>query len=84
MDRDGLYDASSDVLDFGDVPKPRAVRGDVRPVALVGRMCSIKPGNIFAMMEVMAKGFRPKGKFSSRIWGNGLVLFSFEIPEDRE
>ncbi|KAL8503916.1 hypothetical protein ACS0TY_022587 [Phlomoides rotata] len=84
MDRDGIHDVSTDVLDLGDVPKPIAVRGDVHPVALVERLCSTKSGNIFALMEVMAKGFHPKGKLSSRDWGNGLVLFSFEIPDDRE
>ncbi|KAL8514137.1 hypothetical protein ACS0TY_013313 [Phlomoides rotata] len=36
------------------------------------------------MMDVMTKGFRPKGKLTSRDWGNGLLLFSFELSEDRD
>lgn len=32
----------------------------------------------------MIKAFRPKGKLTSREWGNGLLLFSFELAEDRE
>ncbi|KAL8540812.1 hypothetical protein ACS0TY_002144 [Phlomoides rotata] len=84
MDRDRQHDALSDVLDLGDIPNPRAVRGVVRSVALVGRLCLVKSVNVFALMEVMNKGFRPKGKLSSRDWGNGLVLFTFELLEDME
>ncbi|KAL8510505.1 hypothetical protein ACS0TY_017356 [Phlomoides rotata] len=84
MDEGGSLDTGTDVLDLGDGLNLRAVRSEVRPVALVGRLCSAKSINLFAMMEVMNKGFRPKGRLSSREWGNGMVLFSFELPEDRE
>lgn len=66
-----------DVLDLGSGP------ATTRPVCLVGKLCSQKVVNVFALMEVMKKAFRSKGKLSVRDWGSGLLIFTFELEEDR-
>lgn len=40
--------------------------------------------NLFALIEVMTKAFRPKKKLTVRDWGNGLIMFSFECDDDRQ
>ncbi|KAL8498575.1 hypothetical protein ACS0TY_021781 [Phlomoides rotata] len=72
------------VLDLGDegLVENRCVRS--RPVCLVGKLCSTKQFNTYALIEVMRKTFKPKGRLSARDWGNGLIVFSFELSGDWE
>ncbi|KAL8520151.1 hypothetical protein ACS0TY_010899 [Phlomoides rotata] len=34
-------------------------------------------------MDVMIKSFKAKGKLTAWDWGNGLLVFSFELEEDK-
>ncbi|KAL8456616.1 hypothetical protein ACS0TY_034736 [Phlomoides rotata] len=76
-------DEEEDVLELGDggTTIPVKVRSD--PVCLVGKLCTDKTVNSFALSEVMIKAFRSKGKLNARDWGHGLWIFSFELEEDR-
>lgn len=50
----------------------------------MGKVYSERLANTYALIDVMKKAFRSKGKLSARDWGGGLVFFSFERAEDRE
>ncbi|KAL8475064.1 hypothetical protein ACS0TY_031473 [Phlomoides rotata] len=54
------------------------------PVCLIGKLISEKPPNTYALINVMIKSFKAKGKLTARDWGNGLLIFSFELDEDRK
>ncbi|KAL8534179.1 hypothetical protein ACS0TY_010255 [Phlomoides rotata] len=53
-----------------------------KSICLVGRPCSGKSINVFALMEVMTRAFRPKGKLTTRDWGNGMIIFFFDSFSD--
>ncbi|KAL8469470.1 hypothetical protein ACS0TY_032350 [Phlomoides rotata] len=65
------------VLDAG-------VDRQLAPICLVGRLCTGKSFNAFALIDVLKKGFRPKGKLTARDWGKGTWIFSFEREDDRK
>ncbi|KAL8539523.1 hypothetical protein ACS0TY_001218 [Phlomoides rotata] len=73
-------DVEDEVLDIGLDIHVAAVRR----AFLVGRLCADKSPNVFALMEVMTKAFRPKGKLSAREWGEGMIMFSFDRVDDRD
>ncbi|KAL8489122.1 hypothetical protein ACS0TY_025139 [Phlomoides rotata] len=73
-----------EVLDLGGLAEVGQRGIDDRPVYLVGRLCCDKSVNLFALMEVMKKAFRTKGKMTVRDWGGGLLVFSFESRTDRD
>ncbi|KAL8534091.1 hypothetical protein ACS0TY_010200 [Phlomoides rotata] len=56
----------------------------VRPVCLADRLLTENYYNTFALMDIMKKVFKPKGKLTIRDWGDGLIIFSFEDSIDRE
>ncbi|KAL8530532.1 hypothetical protein ACS0TY_007535 [Phlomoides rotata] len=58
----------------------------VRSVCLAGKLFSERSHNFFSIMDVMKKSFKPKGKLTTRdwIWGDGLIIFSFGDPADRD
>ncbi|KAL8524703.1 hypothetical protein ACS0TY_014347 [Phlomoides rotata] len=71
------------VLDLGGEDRNQASRRLPSPVCLVGRVFSDKPVNSFALMDVMIKAFRVNGSLTVRDWGNGLLIFMFDLEEDR-
>lgn len=73
-----------EILDLDTVKVIQSQHEAVKPACLIGKLCSHKPVNIFALMDVLKKAFRSKGKLSARDWGNGLIIFTFENGEDRE
>ncbi|KAL8527962.1 hypothetical protein ACS0TY_005684 [Phlomoides rotata] len=73
-----------EVLDLGGGGFDQTRRGFLEPVCLVGKLISGKSVNSYALTEVMIKAFRAKGKLNARDWGNGMLIFSFELGEDRE
>ncbi|KAL8462078.1 hypothetical protein ACS0TY_033235 [Phlomoides rotata] len=77
-----MGDMDDDVLDMGSSAGIGSV-GPIAPICLVGKLLTEKNINQFALLDVMSKTFRPKGKLTARAWGKGLVLFSFEHSEDR-
>ncbi|KAL8475131.1 hypothetical protein ACS0TY_031526 [Phlomoides rotata] len=83
MSRGVLGDEEDDVLELenGEVNIPARLRSE--PVCLVGKVFSDKMINSFALIEVMIKVFRAKGKLTVHVWGHGLLIFSFELEEDR-
>lgn len=48
---------------------------------LVGKLCSQKARNV---LKVMKKAGRTKGKLKIRDWGTEMMIFMFELLEDRE
>lgn len=75
-----MYDIL-DLRDCGITPLKSRTRA---PICLVGKLCAAKSHNIFALIDVMIKAFRPKGKLTGHDWGNGMVIFSFEKENDRQ
>ncbi|KAL8493016.1 hypothetical protein ACS0TY_024286 [Phlomoides rotata] len=73
-----------DVLDLGGIASEIRKTGVARPACLVGQLCCDKKVNSFALLEVMKKAFRSKGKLTVRDWGGGLLVFSFEVEADRD
>lgn len=51
---------------------------------LVGQICAKKVMNIYALMEVMTKSFKAKGKLTARECRKGMIIFSFERKDDQE
>ncbi|KAL8505826.1 hypothetical protein ACS0TY_016886 [Phlomoides rotata] len=72
------------ILDLGDIGLADRRRHVPTSVCLVGKICSDKSHNVFAVIDVMPKAFRPKGKFTARDWGWGVLIFSFVLREDRD
>ncbi|KAL8457056.1 hypothetical protein ACS0TY_035045 [Phlomoides rotata] len=72
----------AEVLDLGGIASEISREVDAKPVCLVGRLCCDKTVNLFALIEVMKKAFRSKGKMTVRDWGRGLLVFSFELRAD--
>ncbi|KAL8543244.1 hypothetical protein ACS0TY_003962 [Phlomoides rotata] len=68
MLRDGPRVEEEDILDLGEVLGVRVDAGTRSPVCLVGRLFSEKGYNVFALLNVMTKVFRVKGKLSGRDW----------------
>ncbi|KAL8478912.1 hypothetical protein ACS0TY_030703 [Phlomoides rotata] len=66
-----------DVLDLGKGQESgfRSMRW--QPICLMGKLCSKKPANVFAIIDVMTNAFKPKSRLTARDWGNGLIVFSF-------
>ncbi|KAL8529777.1 hypothetical protein ACS0TY_007001 [Phlomoides rotata] len=74
----------TEILDLGNSRADSVRRLCSEPVCLVGKICTDKTVNSFALMEVMIKAIRAKGKLSARDWGHGLLIFLFELMEDRD
>ncbi|KAL8481710.1 hypothetical protein ACS0TY_028015 [Phlomoides rotata] len=53
-------------------------------VCLIGMISIKKSRNVFGVIDVILKAFRLKGKLTARDWGRGMIIFSFELREDRE
>lgn len=77
------HDSDDDVLDLGSVV-PIRNRSRVSSVCLVEKVISDRAINSFVVIDVMTKSFRAKQKSTTREWGNGMILFSFESPADRD
>lgn len=75
-------DEEDDVLDLGCIPTGTANR--LQSACLVGKLIVEKSYNVFALIDVMSKSFKPKGKLQARDWGHGLIMFSFERADDRD
>ncbi|KAL8541281.1 hypothetical protein ACS0TY_002504 [Phlomoides rotata] len=73
-----------EVLELGNGGTGLARRLCAELVCLVGRICTEKSVNSFALMDVLIKAFHAKGKLSARDWGHGLLIFNFELKEDRD
>lgn len=58
--------------------------GGTSSVCLAGKIVSIKSVNIFALIDVMVKAFKSKGKVQAQDWRNGIIMFSFEKKEERD
>lgn len=80
----GGQEAREDVLEL-DLPLGlTGQQGQSGPVTLAGKLITEKNYNVFALIDVMVKAFRPKGRLTARDWGKGLIIFSFESVQDRE
>ncbi|KAL8529621.1 hypothetical protein ACS0TY_006884 [Phlomoides rotata] len=73
-----------EVLDLGNGGIDQTRRMRLEPVCLVGKLCTEKSVNSYTLIEVMIKAFRAKGRLIVRDWGHGLLIFSFELEEDRD
>ncbi|KAL8545966.1 hypothetical protein ACS0TY_005902 [Phlomoides rotata] len=73
-----------EILDLGKVGVIDTRKLKSNPICLVGKVCVEKAINSFALIDVMYKAFRAKGKLTARDWGHGLVIFSFDCEVDRE
>ncbi|KAL8484943.1 hypothetical protein ACS0TY_027302 [Phlomoides rotata] len=86
MSREGVVcspmDVDDEVVDLG-VLDAMTVRQPLSPIYLVGRFCTGKSFNAFALIDILTKAFRPKGKLFARDWGKGVWIFSFERDDDR-
>ncbi|KAL8521325.1 hypothetical protein ACS0TY_011742 [Phlomoides rotata] len=74
-----LEGGEEDVLNLDFALTPTVVR----TICLVGKICAPKAPNVFTLIEVMVKAFKPKGKLTVREWGKMMVMFSFERANDR-
>lgn len=82
MVRGSPLDDDRKVLDLG-VGLNNTVRREVmQSVSLLKKLCIKKNVNVFALMEVI-KVFCTKGILLVRDWGGGLIVFTFELEEDR-
>lgn len=54
------------------------------PFCLVGKLCTKRSFNIYALIDVMIKAFKAKGRVSAREWGNKLLMFPFDNETDRD
>ncbi|KAL8504831.1 hypothetical protein ACS0TY_016135 [Phlomoides rotata] len=79
-----MDDGGDDVLDLGGLLSDERRLMVGRSVCLAGRLFTDKAYNCFALMDVMKKAFKPKGKVTTRDWGAGLIIFSFEREDDRD
>lgn len=84
MTRGDIPWEDGEVLDLGELVDAFAHSMHAKPACLVGKLVHEKPGNVFAIKEVMLKAFRLKGKLAIWDWGNGLLFFSFELADDRK
>ncbi|KAL8498787.1 hypothetical protein ACS0TY_021929 [Phlomoides rotata] len=75
-------EGDEEILDLSEFQDSKLRRGVTVLVCLAGRLCTKRQYNTFALMEVMKKTFRPKGKMTIREWG--LLIFLFDSSEDRE
>ncbi|KAL8462459.1 hypothetical protein ACS0TY_033473 [Phlomoides rotata] len=83
MQRVSHGEEEEDVLELGgESVNSISGRGAI-PVNLVGNLCSEKPKNTYALIDVMIKAFKAKGNLTARDWGNGTLIFSFKLEEDR-
>lgn len=53
-------------LDLGGLGGAVESSGRSAPCCLVGKLITEKSANVFALIDVMKKGFRPKGKLQAR------------------
>ncbi|KAL8502132.1 hypothetical protein ACS0TY_021302 [Phlomoides rotata] len=65
-----VREEEEDVLELGDGGNDIPARVRTDPVCLVGKLCTDKIVNSFALSEVMVKAFRSKGKLNARDWGH--------------
>ncbi|KAL8466365.1 hypothetical protein ACS0TY_035461 [Phlomoides rotata] len=69
-----------DVLDLG------LVEGSTRALGstyyLVGKLCTSKPFNVFALMDVMVKAFKTRNKAVVREWAQNMLIFTFTDARD--
>ncbi|KAL8459359.1 hypothetical protein ACS0TY_036736 [Phlomoides rotata] len=72
-----------EVLELGNGGIDRMRRIGSGPVCLVGKLYTEKSVNSYALIDVMIKAFRAKGRLTARDWGNGQLIFSFDLEEDR-
>ncbi|KAL8522442.1 hypothetical protein ACS0TY_012554 [Phlomoides rotata] len=85
MLRRGVYVEKDEAeLVLGRVTDGGSGRRGAFPVCLVGRLLSDKAANTYALMDVMIKSIKAKGRLTARDWGNRLLVFSFELIEDRK
>ncbi|KAL8470043.1 hypothetical protein ACS0TY_032782 [Phlomoides rotata] len=77
-----LSETDEDTIDLGTQASGES-RGS-GPICLAGRLCTSRPFNVYALIDVMLKGFKAKGKVSAREWDKSLLIFSFSDPDDRE
>lgn len=82
--RSRVEEDMDDVLDLEGIDVGFGQQSRVSPVCLAGKLILEKSHNTFALIDVMLKAFKPKGKLQARDWGNGLVMFSFEMDDDRQ
>ncbi|KAL8544826.1 hypothetical protein ACS0TY_005152 [Phlomoides rotata] len=77
-----VSDPEDEVLDLGfGVGQDN---GPTSPICLVGRLCTEKTFNIYALTDVMLKAFRVKGKVTAREWGKNLLIFTFGESSERD
>ncbi|KAL8537661.1 hypothetical protein ACS0TY_012695 [Phlomoides rotata] len=85
MLRRGVYVEKDETeLVLGRVTYGGSGRRGAFPVCLVGRLLSDKAANTYALVDVMIKSIKAKGRLTARDWGNRLLVFSFELIEDRK
>ncbi|KAL8493783.1 hypothetical protein ACS0TY_024809 [Phlomoides rotata] len=82
INKGALSDNEEDTIDLG-FHDPSENRGG-QPFCLAGRLCTSRPFNVYALIDVMLKGFKVKGKVTAREWGKSLLIFSFSDSGDRE
>lgn len=77
-----MADDEGEIFDLGGPSDTRrATRG---PICLVGKLCTERPFNTYALIDVMVKAFKAKGRVSAREWGNKLLMFTFDDEIDRD
>ncbi|KAL8470906.1 hypothetical protein ACS0TY_033475 [Phlomoides rotata] len=75
-------DPDGEVLDLG--LEAEQDRGNAAPICLVGRLCTGRSFNIYALIDVMLKAFRAQGKVTAREWGKKLLVFTFGVSSERD
>ncbi|KAL8478325.1 hypothetical protein ACS0TY_030295 [Phlomoides rotata] len=61
-------DTEEDTIDLGTQATGENRGGS--PICLVDRLCTNRPFNVYALIDVMLKGFKAKGKVTAREWGS--------------
>lgn len=64
----GNQEDSEEVLDLEGIDVPSESPRRVSTICLAGKLISEKSYNTFAMIDVMVKAFKPKGKLQARDW----------------
>ncbi|KAL8524385.1 hypothetical protein ACS0TY_014100 [Phlomoides rotata] len=54
------------------------------PICLGGHLCTDKPFNVYALIDVMLKAFMVKAKVIAREWGQKILIFIFGNLDDRD
>ncbi|KAL8481739.1 hypothetical protein ACS0TY_028039 [Phlomoides rotata] len=73
-------DVGYDVLDLGTVEGSTRERGS--SYCLVGKLCTSRLFNVFALMDVMVRAFKTHTKVVVREWGKNLLIFTFTNERD--